>query len=174
MNINQAILHLRLIPFFGLLFLLSSFDALANKPVSYTFEYPLLLEIVDCGDFKIMDNVWEVDDIKDFYDKDGNFVRSQILVSADDDLYRDDQPEGIHLTGQARISGRVTFDENGDELWTQQGKAVAIMVPGYGPLFLDAGRLVFNVDDGWELIFSAGNRHDWNFGDFAALCEFFE
>ena len=98
MNINQVILHLRLIPFFGLLFLLSSFDALANKPVSYTFEYPLLLEIVDCGDFKIMDNVWEVDDIKDFYDKDGNFVRSQILVSADDDLYRDDQPEGIHLT----------------------------------------------------------------------------
>ena len=39
-------------------------------------------------------------------------------------------------------------------------------------LFFDAGKVVYNVDN--EIIFSAGKRHDWNFGDFEALCAYFE
>lgn len=159
---------------FLLALLLVALPAQANKPDAYTVEYPAFGEIVDCGDFSVMDDAWVIEDIKDFYDKDGNFLRSQLIITAFDDLYRDDEPEGVHLTGTAHISARISFDENGDALWTQQGKAVAIMVPGYGPIFLDAGRLVYNMDDGWDLVFSAGERHDWNFGEFEALCGFFK
>jgi len=154
--------------------LLVALPAQANKPDFDTYEDAYTIEIVDCGDFSVMDDVLEFGDIKIFYDKDGDFVRAQMIITAFDDLYRDDDPEGVRLSGKAHISGLVSFDENGDELWTQQGKAVAIMVPGYGSLFMDVGRLVYNVHDGWTLIFSAGRQHDWNFGDFEALCGFFE
>ncbi len=174
MNIKQITLYFKSTAVLSMLFLLSSFDALADKPDFDTYEDAYTIEIVDCGDFSVMDDVLEFGDIKTFYDKDGNFVRSQIIITAFDDVYRDTDPEGIHLSGKAHISGLVSFDENGDELWTQSGKAVAIMVPGYGSLFMDAGRLVYNVDDGWDLIFSAGRQHDWNFGDFDALCTYFE
>jgi hypothetical protein len=174
MNIKQIAVHFKMIFFLSLLFLFLSFDALAKKPVSYTDEFPLFIEIVDCGDYSVVDDAWEIDKIKDFYDKDGNFVRSQIVITAADDIYRDDEPEGVHLYGTAHVSAEISFDENGDALYTQSGKAVAIMIPGYGRLFLDAGKLVFNMDDGWDLIFSAGKHHDWNFGDFEALCGYFE
>ncbi|MCW8924700.1 MAG: hypothetical protein OQJ84_00425 [Xanthomonadales bacterium] len=154
--------------------LLVSLPVQAAKPNLDAYEDAYTIEIVDCGDFSVMDDVMEFGDIKTFFDKDGNFARTQIVIQAYDELYRDDDPEGVRLSGKAQISGLVSFDENGDELWTQQGKATAIMVPGYGSLFMDVGRLVYNVDDGWDLIFSAGKQHDWNFGDFEALCEFFE
>ena len=158
----------------SVLFLLTPLYALAGKPDFYAYDDAYTIEIVDCGDFSVMDDILEFGDIKDFYDKDGNFVRTQIYLTGFDDLYRDDDPGGVRLSGKANISGRVSYNEDGDELWTQSGKAVAIMVPGYGPIFLDAGRLVYNVDDGWDLIFSAGKRHDWNFGEFEALCNYFE
>lgn len=154
--------------------LLVALPAQAAKPDSYTLEYGGVGEIVDCGDFSVMDDAWVIEQVKDFYDKDGNFIRSQSNFTAFDDLYRFDDPEGTHLTGTAHLNGRITFDENGDMLWTQTGIAVAIIVPGYGPVFLDVGRLVFNMDNDWELIFSAGKHHDWNFGDFEALCNYFD
>jgi transposase-like protein len=48
---------------------------------------------------------------------------------------------------------------------------VNITIPGYGPLFLDAGKVIY---DGYDVVFSAGKRHDWNFGEFEALCQYFE
>jgi hypothetical protein len=154
--------------------LLMSLPAQATKPDAYTNEYGFADEIVDCGDFSVWDDAWVVENVKDFYDKDGNFIRSDMAITGYDDLYRFDDVEGVHLTGTAHIMGRVSFDGNGDMLWTQSGLAVAIIVPGYGPIFLDAGRLVFNMDDGWDLIFSAGKNHDWNFGDVEALCNYFD
>lgn len=159
--------------FIILALLLLAIPAQAGKPVSNTYEYWAFSEVTDCGDFRVMDDAWVIEDVKDFFDKNGNLIRSQIHFTAFDDLYRDDDPDGIHLTGTAHLNARVSFDTNGDALWTQQGLAVAIIVPGYGPLFLDAGKLVFNMDNDWELIFSAGKHHDWNFGDFEALCEYF-
>ena len=157
-----------------LLISLSSGVAQAGKPDTYHDEFWDYIEIVDCGDFSIMDDNFIMLDGKIFFDKDGNFIREQMHFRGFDDLYRDDDPEGTHLTGTAHLNVRISFDTNGDALWTQQGLAVAIIVPGYGPLFLDAGKLVFNMDNEWEIIFSAGKHHDWNFGDFDALCEFFD
>ena len=174
MNIGQITNQFRLITVVILLFFVASFNAQAGKPDKYTNEYPFLAEVVDCGDFSVLDDAWIVENVKDFYDEDGNFIRSDMQITGYDDLYRSDDIEGVHLTGTAHINARVSFDENGDMLWAQSGLAVAIMVPGHGRVFLDAGRLVFNMDDGWDLVFSAGKNHDWNFEDFAALCEYFE
>jgi len=154
--------------------LLVALPAQAAKPVTYTDEFWDYAEIVDCGDFSVMDDSFAMLDGKIFKDKDGSFIREQMHFTGFDDLYRDDDPEGTHLTGTAHLNVRISFDTNGDALWTQQGLAIAIIVPGYGPLFLDAGKLVFNMDNEWEIIFSAGKHHDWNFGDFDALCEFFD
>ena len=45
---------------------------------------------------------------------------------------------------------------------------------GQGHVFFDADRLIYNVPNGWELIFSAGEKYDWNYDDYEALCEYFE
>jgi hypothetical protein len=154
--------------------LLLSVTVWAGKPISYTDEYPYFWWIADCGDFWVVDDSWEIDKVNEFYDKDGNFVRLQLIWTTYDDIYRYDEPEGAHLYGTSHVSARLEFDENGDEIWTQQGVVANITIPGYGPLFLDAGKVVNNVTNGWEIVFSAGKRHDWNFGEFEALCNYFE
>ena len=156
-----------------LVLLLVSLPVPATKPDTYTFEFPDLIEVADCGEFRVMDNAWVVLEFKDFYDKKDNYIRTQIHATGFDDLYSDADPEGIHLTGTAHTNFRYFFNDSDELLLSQAGLAVGIMVPGYGPLFLDAGRLVWNEDTG-DLIFSAGNNHDWNFGEYDALCKFFE
>ena len=174
MNNNHFARTFKYFIYLLVLLLLLPSGALAAKPDFYSDEFTFETEVVDCGEFSVMDEVTEIDKIKDFYDKNGSFIRSQINITASDNMFRADDPDGVHLYGTAHISAWITFDQNGDALWTQNGKAVAIIVPQYGPIFLDAGKLIFNMDNGWELLFSAGRNKDWNFGDFAALCEFFE
>ena len=174
MNIKQTTQYFRMTAVLALTVFSASFNVQAGKPDAYTNEYAAPGDIVDCGAYVITDDAYVIENIKDFYNKDGVFIRSDIQFSATDDIYRLDDPDGAHLNGTAHMMGRVSFDENGDMLWTQSGVAVAIMVPEYGRIFLDAGRLVYNMDNGWELLFSAGKNHDWNFADFQALCEYFE
>jgi hypothetical protein len=153
--------------------LLVVLPAHATKPDANTIEFSDLVEVADCGDFMVMDDAWIIMESKDFYGTNGDYIRTQLKLTGFDDLYSDADPEGIHLTGTAHLNVRLTFDKNGDPLWVQQGLAVAIVVPGYGPLFFDAGKLIWNDATG-ELVFSAGRQHDWNFGDFEALCEYFD
>ena len=174
MNSNHIARTFKHFVYLLVLLLLTPSGALAARPDIYTDEFTYQTEVVVCGEFSIMDEITEIDKIKDFYDKNGSFIRSQINITAFDDIFRSDDPDGMHLYGTAHVSGSVTFDENGDALWTQNGKAVAITVPHYGPIFMDAGRLIFNMDKGWELVFSAGRNKDWNFGDFTALCSYFD
>jgi len=153
--------------------LLTAVVAQSDQPEVWTDEIEDHFELVDCGDFQIWDDALIIMNGKDFYDRDGNYIRSQIMFLGFDDLYSTADPDGIHLTGTAHLNVRLTFDKNGDPLWVQQGIAVAIVVPGYGPVFMDVGRLVWNDATG-DLVFSAGRHHDWNFGEFEALCDYFD
>ena len=153
--------------------LLTAAMAQAAPPERWTDEVADHFELVDCGDFQIWDDALIFLDGKDFFDRDGNYVRSQIKFLAFDDLYNKDDPDGTHLTGTAHLNVRLIFDKTGDPLWVQQGIAIAIVVPGYGPVFMDVGRLIWNDATG-DLVFSAGRHHDWNFGDFEALCDYFD
>lgn len=146
----------------------------AAKPFNFDYEDEYTEEIVDCGDFSVFDDVIEVGSVRRFFDKDGNVIRSKIHAAIYDDMYRDDDFEGPHLTGTGHINGRWSFDENDGWFYSETGLGVSIVVPGEGHLFLDVGRLMWHASGGWELVFTAGNRHDWENGDFDALCEFFE
>ena len=57
--------------------------------------------LIDCGDFLILDDVLVDASWREFYDKDGNFVRASERYTFDDDLYHEDFPDGIHLYGKA-------------------------------------------------------------------------
>lgn len=146
----------------------------AAKPDSFIYEDEYIEEIVDCGSFSVMDNVLETGKVQEFYDKDGNFIRQQVHVTVHDDMYRHDDFAGPHVYGTGHINGRFFFDKDGGAHWSESGLGVSISVPGEGPIFLDVGRLVWSESEGWDLTFVAGNRHDWENGDFDALCEYFE
>jgi hypothetical protein len=106
---------------------------------------------------------------RDFYDNDGNLTRAAARYSFDDDLYHEDFPDGIHLYGSAEVNHQWFFEN--DELWHKvSGRPVAITVPGYGPMYFDAGQFI--LVNG-ELEFVAGKNHDYLQGEVDAICYYF-
>jgi hypothetical protein len=144
--------------------------ASAAKPVSggdsFFFEAdPLIF----CGDFWILDDTLMDYSWREFYDKDGEFVRAAERYSFDDDLYHEDFPDGIHLYGKAQANHQYFF--KGDEFWHKvTGAVVKITVPGYGQMFFDAGQFIF-VDD--ELEFIHGKNHNYIRDETDAICDYF-
>jgi len=126
--------------------------------------------LVDCGDFWILDNTLIRFSWKDFSDKDGNVVRSEAKYSFDDDLYHEDYPDGIHLFGNAQANHQWLIEDDEVTAHKVSGLPVGITVPGYGPLFFEAGMWI-GVDD--EMVFLAGKHKDWIEEDFAANCDYF-
>jgi hypothetical protein len=149
-------------------------DVFAGKPDSHSLGYYDLLDVVNCGDFSVMDDVRVVANISDHFDADGNIERSHIHLVARDDFYRDDDPGGSHVTGKARISERVSFDEAGNPLWAPVEIFVTVRVSGVGVLLLDVGALEVELDGDWNFEFSGDRFSDWAAADFEALCAHFE
>lgn len=144
--------------------------ASAAKPDSggdlYFFEADPL---VFCGDFWILDDTLMKESWRDFYDKDGNWVRTAARYSFDDDLYHEDFPNGIHLYGNAQANHQWFIED--DDVWHKvTGLPVGITVPGYGPMFFDAGQFVF-VNG--ELEFVAGKNHNFIRDETDAICDYF-
>ncbi len=125
--------------------------------------------LIDCGDFLILDDVLVDASWREFYDKDGNFVRAAERYTFDDDLYHEDFPDGIHLYGKA-LGNHQYFLKDG-ALWHKvTGAEVKITVPGYGHMFFEAGQLMF-VDG--ELEFVAGKNHNYSRDETDAICDYF-
>lgn len=126
-------------------------------------------EFIDCSDFWILDNIQVDASWREFYDKDGNFVRAAERYRFDDDLYHEDFPGGIHLYGKA-LGNHQYFLKDG-ELWHRvTGAEVKITVPGYGHMFFEAGQLIL-VDE--EIVFIAGNNHNYVRDETDAICDYF-
>lgn len=161
-------------PFLALLLLAFGCpDSFAGKPNSHSLGYFDLLEVVDCGDYSVMDDARVYANVKDFVGNEGNIERSHIHLSATDNFYRSDDPGGNSVTGKARINTRVFFDEAGQPLWEPEVILGAIRVSGTGVLILEVGTLDIGPDD-WEVNFTADRFHDWTSADFEALCAHFE
>ena len=144
--------------------------ASAAKPVSggdsFFFEAdPLIF----CGDFWILDDTLMDYSWREFYDKDGEFVRAAERCSFDDDLYHGGYPDGIHLLGNAQANHQW-YVQDGEIRHKITGLPIGITVPGYGTLFFDAGQFIL-VDE--ELVFVAGKNQDWIQQDFDAICAYF-
>lgn len=158
----------------SLLFVFASFDAFAGQPISHSFGYFRTIEVVDCGDFSVMDDAEIMADVKDYCDADGNITRSHVHMLAMDDFYRSDNPAGKHVTGTTRINDRASMAGDGTPIWTPAGINVAVRIRGLGLMFLDVGMLDIEEDCDWIVDFSADRFHDWGPADFDALCAQFE
>lgn len=125
--------------------------------------------LVNCGDFWIVDDTHMDYSWREFYDKDGNWVRAAERYSFDDDLYHADFPDGIHLYGNAQANHQWFYKDG--EFWHKvTGPVVGITVPGYGQMFFDAGQFIF-VDG--ELEFIHGKNHNYILGETDAICDYF-
>ena len=144
--------------------------ASAAKPDSGGGSYNFPADpFIFCGDFWILDNILMDYSWRDFYDKDGNVVRSAEKYTFDDDLYHEGFPDGIHLYGKG-IGNNQSFFKDG-EFWRRvTGAEVKITVPGYGHMFFDAGQLLF-VDG--EIEFIRGKNHNYFRGETDAICDYF-
>lgn len=148
--------------------------AQAAQPVRYTDEFPGF-EVFFCDGFAVFNEGWVRFEVMDFIDDEGYWIRTQIHSTVMDDFYRADDPAGTHLTGTAGANHRITLGDDGHVYWAQAGQAlgIAVIIPGYGPIFKDVGRIVFDLDSDWEIVFEAGSRHDLQFLN-ELLCAYFE
>ena len=126
--------------------------------------------LVNCGDFWILDDTLMKVSWRDFYDKDGAWLRSAARYSFKDDLYHEDFPDGLHINGNAQANHQWYAKDGGMTAHKVSGLPVRITVPGYGPLFFEAGMWI-GVDG--ELVFVAGKHKDWIERDFEAICDYF-
>lgn len=148
--------------------------ALASQPLRYTQEF-FGPDALPCDGFMVYNDAWVIFENVVYFDGEGNWIRTQIHSTITDDFYRADDPEGTHLTGTARANHRIAPGTDGHIYWAQAGLALntTIIIPGYGPLFRDVGRIVFDLDSDWEIVFEAGSRHDiQHLNDL--LCAYFE
>jgi hypothetical protein len=97
-----------------------------------------------------------------FYDRDGNWIRTQVHMSHEGIWYNKKNPE-FWLEAKPDHC-MITFDEAG-ETWV--GLPQLINLPGAGPIFFGAGRIVLD-SDGWVTFWAGPN--DWVAGDTDALC----
>ena len=148
--------------------------AQAAQPIQYTDEFSGF-EVFFCDGFDVINDGWVRFEVSDFIDDEGYWIRTQIHALILDDYFRADAPEGTHLTGTARSNHRITLGDDGHAYWAQSGKAlgIGIIIPGYGPIFKDVGRIVFDLDSDWEVVFEAGSRHDLTVLN-ELLCEYFQ
>lgn len=70
----------------SLLFVFASSDAFSGQPISYTFGNFRTIEVVNCGDFSVMDDAEIMADVKNYCDADGNITRSHVHMVAMDDF----------------------------------------------------------------------------------------
>jgi len=148
--------------------------AQAGQKLRYTDEFPGF-EVFPCNGFDVLNEGWVRFEVTDYFTDDEEWIKTLIHSTIVDDFSRADDPTGTHLTGTSRANHQIAPGKDGHVHWAQAGKAlgVSIVVPGYGPLFKDVGRIVFDLDEGWAVVFEAGSRHDLErLNDL--LCSYFE
>lgn len=123
--------------------------------------------LVDCGDFLILDDVAIDAALKDFFDKEGNWVRSSADYFFEDDLYNENFPDGIHLKGKSSVHWQWYDDGS----FQNTGVRVGITVPGYGPLFFDSGHFGQNSDG---VFYVHGHNQDWTSWEIDAICAYLD
>jgi hypothetical protein len=101
-----------------------------------------------------------------FVDADENPVVWQSQNTGIVQIYRDDGI-GDMLEGKRREMQKVDFS-TGENI--VNGGMEKFVVPGYGPLFFEVGRIVFDSDE--NILFAAG-QHDDFLNNTAALCAYF-
>lgn len=139
----------------------------AGKPDKFTVTGGGPGPIGYCADagFEVWEDVTWKAVVKNFYNKDGEFVRQQIHWTLEGVVFNYDDPE-YYLPYKNSVYNETYDGETGEDkiagLWA------LITVPGYGSIFMDVGLIIFDAD--FNIIFEAG-KHQWWYANVDALCE---
>jgi len=168
----------------GCVVLLTAATAWAVKPAKYIMPPVPVIEapMLDCSlfgmGFVVLGN-WVVNEYgKYHFDKKGNLVMiNGFLYLTDQRLWNSTDPSkdltGEDVAGKTEHSHFIlNFDENEDPiLYKESGVFAKMVVPGFGQIRLNAGRVVLLPGDPWVLVSSTPNA-DPTMMDAYALCTY--
>ena len=137
----------------------------AVQPDMYTVSGSGIGWVGECGDFDVLEDVTYEIAVKDYFNNDGDWIKTKAHWTVEGVVFNADAPENYlpyknsvyteHYevdTGETRVTG----------LWA------LVTVPGYGSIFMDVGLLIY--DAGGNIIFEAG-KHQWFNANVDALCD---
>ena len=145
---------------------LGATTAQATEPTRFNFSgtFP---KPVECAGFNVtVISSFEASAIL-FFDNEGAPAYVQYQFKGGAEIFRDDDPTNV-LTGRRREMQRYEYSTNTLEM---NGGVIKVNLPGYGPLFFDAGRVVFG--DNFNVEYVHGKHHDDVLGQTDALCWYF-
>lgn len=147
--------------------------AMADKPITITEEWDVVEEpLADCGDFYVWSDSHQTFVSTDFYDKDGNLIKTQVhFTVTGGKVYNSEHPERSLPEGPDHAMWYFYPDS---DFLTQAGLALHVTVPGYGIIGINAGRIIM-IPSGnyweWDVIWDAGQNDVFN-GELYTLCDY--
>ncbi len=153
-------------------------SALANTIEKGYYEFADVWQPYTCANGqKIVEDYAFYVDVKNFYDKNGAFFMLEESVVQTGKIYLQDQPwkviyyENEHWKNMLKPTG----------VYMSSGIIMKITIPGYGIIFQDIGRIIFEFDEAkgvWVPTWLAGHhefidpaQHPFNF-NYASACDY--
>lgn len=130
----------------------------AAEPIRYAFDQSGT-DTFDCGTFIIKDDYTLHYEGEDFFDAQGNWVRSQEQNSFTDRFYN--PANGKEASGSGKMN-RFFYPDHA----RNAGLAYHVVLPGVGAILIDAGSMLF-TDEG--VVFQ-GNHMFYAEGDLSKVC----
>lgn len=136
----------------------------AGQPDKYTFSGGGQVWVGDCPGFEVWeDATWEAVE-KDYYNKDGEWVKSKIHWTIEGYVFNFDFPDNRLYYKNSVYTEHYDVASDEDRY---TGLWALLTVPGYGSIFIDVGVVTFS---GGTIVFEAG-KHQWWDSNVDALCE---
>lgn len=146
---------------------LSASVAPAAKPVKFSSSGAGSGWIGDCPEgFEVWEAVsYEVNG-KDYYNNDGEYLRSKAHWTVEGIVFNADSPDN-YLPYQNSVYNEFFDGQTGE--FRVAGLWALVTVPGFGSIFMDVGLIVFDAD--FNITFEAGKHQWWN-SNVEELCAF--
>lgn len=152
--------------------------ALANTKVESYYEFADIWQPYTCANGqKIVEDYAFFVNVKTFYDNDGEFFMIEESVTQTGKITLEDQPwkviyyENEHWKNMLKPTG----------VYMSSGIIMKVTIPGYGMVFQDIGRIVFEFDEAkgvWVPTWMAGHhqfidpeQHPFNF-NYTPACDY--
>ena len=146
----------------AIILLVGALPALAMPPARFTIPIAGSFVLAECDGFGVIDEYSGWFTRTDFYDSEGNVVRITGFVKTEDRIYNSETGFSVHST----YAVTETLDPESGATFLR-GVAFNITVPGYGPVFFDAGLGVYLIVDGSYVLEKLVGNIQF---DTAALC----
>ena len=123
--------------------LMGATPALAESPDRVTIPITGSFLVAQCDGFDVVDTYSGSLIFKDFYDNDGNLVKSTLRIDTNEQISNSVTGYSVHNTA----AYNETIDPSNNEYFIR-GLSFNITVPGYGIVYFDSGLGIFVLVDG--------------------------